>query len=123
MRSRVASSGRYRRIFVDALVVGGEENGFHVFDEAIGVTGGALGEKEALAGGDLEAFVDELVLVGVGEEAEVDFGAPDGFAVVLVVELALAVDGGGRLRGRGQRRHISWPETTDGEAGVLSRGA
>ncbi len=80
--------------FLQALVEGGEEDGFFVFAEALEVAVGALGEEETTAGGDLEALVDELVLIGAGEEAEVDFGAPDGFAVLLLEELALAVEAG-----------------------------
>ncbi len=85
-----------------ALVEGGEEDGLLVLAEALEVAFGALGEEEALAAGDLEALVDELVLVGVGEEAEVDFGAPDGFAVLLLVDLALAVEQGVVDSGRGR---------------------
>src|SRR5206468_4168939 len=54
---------------------------------------GTLGEEEASAARDLEALVDELVLIGVGEEAEIDARAPDGVAVVIAVELAVAKGG------------------------------
>ena len=41
--------------------------------------------------------MDELVLIGVGDEAEVDFGAPDGFAVFLLVGLFVLSSGIGDL--------------------------
>ncbi len=74
----------------DALVDAFEEDGLFVFDEAREVAGRALGEEEAFAGGDLEALVHELVVVGMREEAKVDFRAPDAFAVGVAKELAVA---------------------------------
>src|SRR5216683_6536469 len=86
--------GQVATDLLEALVEGGEEDGLLVLAEALPVAVGAFGEEEASAAGDLEALVDELVLVGAGDEAEVDLRAPDGLAVLLLVELALAVETG-----------------------------
>src|SRR5271163_3789927 len=67
------------------FVEGGEENGLLVLYEASEMPRRALSEQEPAAAGDLEALVGELILIGVGEEAQVDFGSPDGLAVVLAV--------------------------------------
>ena len=74
----------------DAFLEGREEDGFFVFVEALrDVPVGALGEQKASAAGDLEALVDELVVIGVGEKAQVDLRAPDAVAVVVAEELAV----------------------------------
>ena len=100
------------------LIEGGEEDGFFVFFEALQVAFGAFCEEEACASCNLEALVHELVLIGVGEEAEIDAGAPDGVAIVVVVELAVAEDGlkcfG--LEGSGPGTDVS--VDIDGEAAV-----
>ena len=97
------------------LVEGGEEDGLFVFVEALEVACGALGEEEASAAGDLEALVDELVLIGVGEEAEVDPGAPDGVAIVVAVELAVAEDGFEGVGPRARLQSVALPETATGK--------
>src|ERR1700754_2796155 len=73
------------------------------------MTFGAFCEKKASAAGDLETFVNELVLIGVGEEAQVDARAPDGFAVVGADDVSgakggfvgVGVHGAGPMRGAG----------------------
>jgi hypothetical protein len=64
--------GQVAANFFGEFVEPGEEDGFFLFLEALEVTCGTLGEEKAAASGNLEALVDELVLIGVGEEAEVD---------------------------------------------------
>ena len=64
--------GQVAADFFGELVEGGEEDSLFVFLEALQVARGTLGEEKASASGDLEAFVDEFILIGVGEEAEVD---------------------------------------------------
>ena len=54
------------------FVEGGEEDGLLVLAKALEMTLGTLGEQKATAAGDLETLMDELVLVGVSEKAEVD---------------------------------------------------
>src|SRR5580693_1598482 len=50
--------GQVAADFRGELVEGGEEDCFFVFLEALQVSGGAFGEQETAATGDLEAFVD-----------------------------------------------------------------
>ena len=76
---------------LQAFVEAGEEDGFLVFAEAFEVAIGTLGEQKTTAGSYLEALVDKLVLVRVRKEAQVYFGAPDRFAVLLLIEFALGV--------------------------------
>src|SRR5580698_2217015 len=84
--------------FCDALVDAFKENGLLVFDEAREVAGRALSEKKAFTGGDLEALVHKLVMVGVREEAEINFRVPDAFAVGIAKELTVsAIDSCGSL--------------------------
>jgi len=78
----------------DALLDGGEEDGFFIFAKALEMPLGSFGEKEPPAAGYLEALVDEFVLIGVSDEAEVDLRLPDAFAVLVAIEFAVAaVDG------------------------------
>ena len=56
----------------------GEEDGFFVLLEALQMSRRAFGQEKSSAAGDLEALVNELVLIGVGEKAQVDARSPDG---------------------------------------------
>ena len=74
----------------DALVDALKEDGFLIFDKAREMARRTFGEKESFAGGDLEALVHELVVIGMREEAEVNLRTPDAFAIVVAEELAVA---------------------------------
>ena len=74
--------------------------------------------------------MDELVLIGVGEEAEIDARAPDGVAVVVAEELAVAEDGpegfgvegadpGTGVAGDGDVEAALAPETGEGLGAVV----
>src|SRR5882757_7823649 len=78
--------------------------------------------------------MDELVLVGVGEKAEVDARSPDGVAIVVAVELTVAEGGckdvglhgaAPKLRGTrdGYGEAAFAPETAEGLGAVVVRGA
>src|ERR1700761_6050724 len=82
--------GQIAADFGDALVYAFEEDCLFVFNKTREVPGRALGEEEAFAGSDFKALVHELVVVGVGEEAEIDLRTPDAFAVGVAKELAVA---------------------------------
>ena len=87
------AGGLVGQIATDLLgqfVEAGEEDGLFVLLEALHVSGRTFGQEKTTATGDLEALVNELVLIRVGEEAEVDARSPDGLAILLLVELAFA---------------------------------
>jgi hypothetical protein len=58
--------------FRDEFFEGREEDRLFLFLEALEMSFGAFREKKASAACDLEAFVDELVLIGVSKEAQID---------------------------------------------------
>src|SRR5439155_23855261 len=94
-----------------------------VFLEALQVACGTLGEEEASAARDLEALVDELVLIGVGEEAQVDARTPDGVAILVAVELAVAEGSFEDVRLHGAAPELRRAGDCYGEAAVAPEAA
>ena len=70
-----------------------KEDGFFVFDEAAGMARGALDQQKAGAARDLEALVGELILVGLGEEAEIDLRSPNPLAIGIRLKFPFAIHG------------------------------
>ncbi len=73
------------------FVEAGKEDRLLVLPESIHVPLRPFGEQKSPATRDLEALMDELVLIGVSDEAKVDLRPPDSLAILLLVEFALAV--------------------------------
>src|SRR4051812_31270340 len=74
-RSNAAASSLVRQVtanLLDALLDVGEKHGLLILDEAFEVSLGTLGEEKAFAGRYFEALVGELILVRVGNKAEID---------------------------------------------------